>query len=56
MIYFEFKGYENIGEVWVVGEKIDCEIIVVDEVFVLVFQLKLDQVWNECRIILEFIV
>jgi DNA segregation ATPase FtsK/SpoIIIE, S-DNA-T family len=55
MMYFEAKGYENIGEAWKAGEKIDREIIIIDEASVLAPQSKSDQVRNECRSILEFI-
>jgi DNA segregation ATPase FtsK/SpoIIIE, S-DNA-T family len=55
MVYFEYKGYENIGEAWEAGEKIDREIIIIDEASVLAPQSKSDQVRNECRSILEFI-
>lgn len=55
MQYFEEKGYEDIGEAWKAGEKIDREIIVIDEASVLAPQSKSDQVRGECKTILEFI-
>jgi S-DNA-T family DNA segregation ATPase FtsK/SpoIIIE len=55
MMYFAEKGYENIGEAWKAGEKIDREIIVIDEASVLAPQSKSDQVRGECKTILEFI-
>jgi S-DNA-T family DNA segregation ATPase FtsK/SpoIIIE len=55
MTHFEEKGYEDIKEAWKAGEKIDREIIIIDEASVLAPQSKSDQVRNECRQILEFI-
>jgi S-DNA-T family DNA segregation ATPase FtsK/SpoIIIE len=55
MMYFEQKGYEDIKEAWTAGEKIDRELIVIDEASVLAPQNKSDQVRNDCRQILEFI-
>lgn len=55
MLYFEEKGYENLNEAWAAGEKIDREIIIIDEASVLAPQSKSDQVRNECKTILEFI-
>jgi S-DNA-T family DNA segregation ATPase FtsK/SpoIIIE len=55
MMYFEQKGYEDIKEAWAAGEKIDRELIVIDEASVLAPQSKSDQVRNECKQILEFI-
>jgi DNA segregation ATPase FtsK/SpoIIIE, S-DNA-T family len=55
MMYFEEKGYEDIKEAWKAGEKIDREIIIVDEASVLAPESKSDQVRNECKQILEYI-
>jgi S-DNA-T family DNA segregation ATPase FtsK/SpoIIIE len=55
MQHFEEKGYENIGEAWKAGERIDREVIIIDEASVLAPQNKNDQVRNQCRVILEFI-
>jgi S-DNA-T family DNA segregation ATPase FtsK/SpoIIIE len=55
MTYFESKGYENMNEAWAAGEKIDREVIIIDEASVLAPQSKSDQVRNECRTIIEFI-
>jgi S-DNA-T family DNA segregation ATPase FtsK/SpoIIIE len=55
MMHFEEKGYEDIKEAWAAGEKIDREIIIIDEASVLAPQNKSDQVRNECKQILEFI-
>jgi hypothetical protein len=55
MLYFEQKGYEDIKEAWAAGEKIDREMIIIDEASVLAPQSKSDQVRNECKQILEFI-
>jgi DNA segregation ATPase FtsK/SpoIIIE, S-DNA-T family len=55
MMYFESKDYEDIGEAWKAGEKIDREIIIVDEASVLAPESKSDQVRNECKQILEYI-
>ena len=55
ILYFESKGYENINEAWKAGEKLDREIIIIDEASVLAPQSKSDQVRNECRSILEYI-
>jgi S-DNA-T family DNA segregation ATPase FtsK/SpoIIIE len=55
MMYFEQKGYEDIKEAWAAGEKIDRELIIIDEASVLAPQSKSDQVRGECRVILEFI-
>lgn len=55
MMYFESKGYENINEAWAAGEKIDRELIIVDEASVLAPQNKSDQVKSDCKAILEHI-
>ncbi|MFL6518163.1 MAG: hypothetical protein ACJ8GL_08795, partial [Bacillus sp. (in: firmicutes)] len=55
MMYFEERGYEDIKEAWAAGEKIDREIIIVDEASVLAPESKQDQVRNECKQILEYI-
>lgn len=55
ILYFESKGYENINEAWQAGEKLDREIIIIDEASVLAPQSKSDQIRNECRTILEYI-
>lgn len=55
MMYFEAKGYEDIKEAWAAGEKIDREIVIVDEASVLAPESKSDQVRNECKQILEYI-
>jgi DNA segregation ATPase FtsK/SpoIIIE-like protein len=55
MMYFEAKGYEDIKEAWKAGEKIDREIVIVDEASVLAPESKSDQVRNECKQILEYI-
>lgn len=55
MMYFEKKGYEDIKEAWEAGEKIDRELVIVDEASVLAPESKSDQVRNECKQILEYI-
>jgi S-DNA-T family DNA segregation ATPase FtsK/SpoIIIE len=55
MMAFEAKGYEDIKEAWAAGEKIDREIVIVDEASVLAPESKSDQVRNECKQILEYI-
>lgn len=54
-LYFEEKGYEDIGEAWKAGEFFDRDIIIIDEASVLAPQSKSDQERIMCRNILEFI-
>lgn len=54
-LYFEEKGYEDIGEAWKAGECFDRDIIIIDEASVLAPTSKSDQIRNQCRSILEFI-
>jgi DNA segregation ATPase FtsK/SpoIIIE, S-DNA-T family len=55
MLYFEEKGYEDIGEALAAGESFDREIIIVDEASVLAPQSKSDADKLKCKEILEYI-
>ena len=54
-LYFEEKGYEDIGEAIKNKEHFDRDIIVIDEASVLAPQSKSDEDRNKCKEILEFI-
>ena len=54
-MYFEAKGYEDIGEAWEAGECFDRDIVIIDEASVLAPQNKQDQIRNQCKTILEYI-
>lgn len=54
-LYFEAKGYEDIGEAWEAGECFDRDIVIIDEASVLAPQNKSDEVRNQCKRILEYI-
>lgn len=54
-LYFEEKGYEDIGEALANGEYFNREIIIVDEASVLAPKDKSDQDKKKCHEILEFI-
>jgi DNA segregation ATPase FtsK/SpoIIIE, S-DNA-T family len=54
-LYFEKKGYEDIGEANAAGEKFEREIVIVDEASVLAPKNSSDQDRNKCRDILEYI-
>lgn len=54
-MYFEEKGYEDIGEAQAAGENFEREIVIVDEASVLAPQSKSDADRLACREILEYI-